>query len=146
MAGRIVVGIDGSETSRHALRWAADEARVRGARLEVAMAWHLPDAAAAPSVNVRSGDEIEADVLAEVEKLVAEEGLTEGGDPRTSVRALGGPAAEQLVQEATGADLLVVGSRGRGAFRGMLLGSVSLHCASHATCPVVVVRGPADGD
>jgi nucleotide-binding universal stress UspA family protein len=65
------------------------------------------------------------------------------GGPTSRVEAVEGPAGDVLVRAAEGAELLVVGGRGRGALRGMLLGSVALHCVLHAPCPVLVLR-PSD--
>jgi nucleotide-binding universal stress UspA family protein len=146
---RIVVGVDGSETSRHALRWAAEEARNHAAQLHVVHAWEVP----APSVAVgvtsgrrtapAEGQHDEASRL--VADVVRDElGEQPPGDVRTSIGR--GPAAGVLLDAARDADLLVVGSRGLGGFRGLLLGSVSSKMASHAPCPVVIVRPAAAQD
>ena len=146
---RIVVGVDGSETSRHALRWAADEAKNRRAQLHVVHAWEVP----APMVGVgvgagRRGAQTEGQ-QEEASRLVAEVvrdelGEQPPGDVRTSIGR--GPAAGVLLDAARDADLLVVGSRGLGGFRGLLLGSVSSKMAAHAPCPVVIVRPAAPQD
>jgi len=146
---RIVVGVDGSETSRHALRWAAEEARAHGSQLHVVHAWEVPGLGAGVGVlpGRRSaqpeGQHDEASRL--VADVVREElGEDPPGDVRTSIGR--GPAAGVLLDAADQADLLVVGSRGLGGFKGLLLGSVSSKMAAHASCPVVIVRPAAPQD
>lgn len=146
-SGRIVVGVDGSEASKDALRWAARQAELTGAALEAVMTWHFPALAYGTPVPMPSGYDL-APQAAQVLGDTVQEVL--GDKPALKVHAVvveGSPALE-LLDAATDADLLVVGSRGHGAFTGMLLGSVSAHCVAHAPCPVVVVRHsshPADG-
>ena len=141
MAGRIVVGVDGSQSSRAALRWAASEARLRSAALDVVYCWHHPLETFVPAWGVPPWDDLEAEARRRLDELSSAEGLSPDQSPVTNPVLLQGPAAPALIATAQGADLLVVGARGHGAFAGMLLGSVSQHCVSHATCPVVVVRG-----
>ncbi len=144
---RVVVGVDGSETSRHALRWAADEARSRGAELHVVHAWDVGGVGA--GVGVTPGRRTSAapeGQREQAEQLVAEVLAEELGDrPPEHIRSsIGrGSAAGVLLEAAAGASMLVVGSRGLGGFKGLLLGSVSTKMANHAPCPVVIVR-PAD--
>ena len=141
--GRIVVGIDGSPESVQALRWALAEAKLRGAELRVVHTWTYPYIAAGPGLDPG----LDADMIDNAERLATElvtRQLDELGDETLGVdieRAIveGGPAPA-LLEAAEGADLLVVGSRGRGGFTGLLLGSVSQQCAHHAPCPVVIVR------
>jgi nucleotide-binding universal stress UspA family protein len=120
--------------------WALDEAARRRARLDVVHAWNYPwvvSASGAASAGV--GRE---EYAAAARRVLADatEGLPIGPDAVDSHRILGeGPAAEVLLRAAERADLLVVGSRGRGGFAGLLLGSVSQQCAQHAPCPVVIV-------
>ncbi|HEU4449034.1 MAG TPA: universal stress protein [Gaiellaceae bacterium] len=157
---RIVAGVDGSPGAAAALRWALDEARLRGATLHVVHAWRLPLYAAAPEAafagvtpaSERLDAEVEA-VLAEqasgvVDDAVASLERESGGDLGVELRveAVRGPAAGVLLERAAGADALVVGSRGHGGFAGLLLGSVSQQCVQHAPCPVVVVPAPAHGE
>jgi nucleotide-binding universal stress UspA family protein len=142
-AARVVVGVDGSDHARHALRWALDEARLRKAHLDVVTAWQLPltggipsAAAVDPIVYERAAERIVADAIAtenttDVATLIAP-------------RALAGHPADVLLDAAAAADLLVVGSRGHGAFKRALLGSVATHVSHHATCPVVVIPAPKD--
>jgi nucleotide-binding universal stress UspA family protein len=119
------------------LRWAADEARLRGATLEAVLAWQMPFVGDIPLPPMA---DLERAAMATLEKVLADEGCTD--DTLTTVVSIvsEGASAPVLLDAAIDADLLVLGSRGRGAFRGMLLGSVSQHCVTHATCPVVVVR------
>ena len=135
---RIVVGVDGSEASKAALRWAVEEARLRGATLRVVYAWSIP-LVLVPGAAVAESDvaPVQADAEQMVDRLVQEvaaDGVTVEG------AAVEGVPASVLVEAAEGADLLVVGSRGHGGFAGLLLGSVSQQCAHHAPCPVVIVR------
>ena len=129
---RIVVGVDGSPESRAALHWAVGEARLRGAELQAVHVWGAP-ALASPTDELR----LEARTL--VDSVVAE-ALAGGDDVKVTPVLVQGNPAELIVEASRGADLLVVGSRGRGGFAGMLLGSVSAQCAHHAVCPVVIVR------
>jgi nucleotide-binding universal stress UspA family protein len=141
---KIVAGVDGSDGSREALRWAVDEGRLRGARVVALHAWELPLAPAAVSPAPRldlvgAVTELHERALQLVTALVEE---VAGGDSTIAVEpvALEGPAAPALIDAARDADLLVVGSRGHGGFTGLLLGSVSQQCVHHAPCPVVVHR------
>jgi nucleotide-binding universal stress UspA family protein len=137
---RIVVGIDGSEQSRAALRWALSEAKRRGSSLDVIHAWHVPFVKEAYTGSA-SNEEAALGAMLEAELgSVSEE--AEGVDVRT--RLVYGMPAPTLVDMAQDAELLVVGSRGRGGFAGLLLGSVSQECAAHALCPVAIIREPAE--
>ncbi len=131
---RIVVGVDGSDGARLALRWAVDEAARRDGQLELVNAWHISYAGEFLVPNSsdlqRSGREVldaASDEAREFGAEVTESNLVSGG------------AAQALLEKAKGADLLVVGSRGRGGFGALLLGSTSQQCVHHAPCPVVVV-------
>ncbi len=133
----IVVGVDGSSSSVQALGWAARQAEITGAGLRVVTAWTWPllSGYAPPPPDL----DIEKDA-----RFVADSAIRQalGHEPKVPVQVVvdeGSPAGV-LLEQARDADLLVVGSRGHGAFTGMLLGSVSSHCVSHAACPVVVVR------
>lgn len=143
MSGRIVVGVDGSGGARTALRWAAQEAQLRGASLEVVLVWQFPAMTTMPIYGVLPPrDEMEASARATLGKLLDDEGLRGHAGLDLVEVVAEGPAARTLLDVAEGADLLVVGSRGHGGFSGMLLGSVSQHCVTHATGPVVVVPSP----
>lgn len=143
MSGLIVVGVDGSESSIDALRWAANQARLVDAALEVVTTWEYPNsfgwAPAWPPDWDPGGDARKA-----LEQVVSE---VLGAEPDVEVRriVLEGHPAPALVHAAKDADMLVVGSRGHGEFTGMLIGSVSEHCATHSPCVVVIVR-PRDHD
>jgi nucleotide-binding universal stress UspA family protein len=137
----VVVGVDGSEESKEALRWALEEARLRGASLRAVLAWLEP---AVYVHGYAAADFVDPALATERAKELLEATLAEvAGDAPTvlveRVVAEGG-AAEILVESSREADLLVVGSRGRGGFAGLLVGSVSRHCVEHASCPVAVVR------
>ncbi|MGY1679923.1 universal stress protein [Geodermatophilus sp. SYSU D01176] len=141
VAARVVVGFDDSPVSRTALGRAAEEARRRGAALEVVATYqpvvYWSDVAAV--VPPPTFDESMPEFRRRVERLVAEVlGAPLGQD--VSVVTEVGQAGEVLVRRAEGAELLVVGSRSRSRLTGMVLGSVALHCAVHASCPVLVVR------
>lgn len=138
----LVVGFDGSDGARAALRFAVDEARLRNAALHAVTAWHVPAAAygsamAPPPLTVLL-DDLEANARSTLDAAIAD---VSAGDIEVQGIVREGQAAEVLLDEAKDADLLIVGSRGRGGFKGLLLGSVSAQCAQHARCPVVIVRG-----
>jgi nucleotide-binding universal stress UspA family protein len=147
--GRVVVGIDGSQPSYEALHWAVNEAVSRNARLAVVNAYHSHLPAAPPFGLVVAVDH---DALKKTSRALLEDmvgGALRRGEARTpdvEMIASSSSAARALLETADGADLLVVGSRGRGTFRGMLLGSVSQACVHHASCPVVVVHPQPTGN
>jgi nucleotide-binding universal stress UspA family protein len=133
---RVVVGVDGSVTAQRALKWAVEEARVRHAVLEVVHAWN-PPALAAPTVGL---DETVFDDAAQAIVAEALDQVDTSGLPDPVRRVIKpGTGAQVLVEQAADADLVVVGSRGLGGFKGLLLGSVSQQVAHHAACPVVVL-------
>lgn len=144
-SGRIVVGVDGSPASYDALGWAATEARRRSAHLDLVHAWVIPELLVPTgAVFVGEAEELErasTTVLdAAAAWLVAASEEDEATPPEHELRSVAGSPAGALLDQARDADLLVLGARGLGSFRGLLLGSVSQQCASHATCPTVVVR------
>lgn len=148
--GRIVVGVDGSKGSAAALRWALEEAQLRGVGVHAVMAWHQPVAigeSSGTTISLGSDPSIAtkfvlaATVEAEVERIRARSG--EGFDVPITCEALEGSSAETLVRAAAGARLLVVGTRGHGALVRAMVGSVSHHVIAHAPCPVVVVTNPS---
>jgi nucleotide-binding universal stress UspA family protein len=142
--GLIVVGVDGSEGAKAALRFALDEAKLRQATLRAVHTWQFgytggfglegyAPVAGADFSDMRRAAEVALDAtlhaaVLDDDDVVIERRIVEGG------------AATVLVDESRNADLLVVGSRGHGGFAGLLLGSVSQQCAQHAACPVVIVR------
>jgi nucleotide-binding universal stress UspA family protein len=139
---RIVVGIDSSTGSQRALRWAVEEAELRGAELDLVHAFPTPELVAIPAVVTLPSDDDLKKAAEEVleETLEAAGGAGELTVTRT-VRA--GGAAGVLCRAAEGADLMVVGARGLGGFRGLLMGSVTHQVVAHSPCPVVVI-GPED--
>lgn len=137
--GTIVVGVDGSEASRDALRWAHEEARLRGASLRLVHVWVYPYLG--PRTGVHEPRELmEGDAAAlladELQRFRAEVPDGVAVEPRL----LEGSPPDGLVAESRDAELVVVGTRGRGGFSTLLLGSVSSAVAHHAHCPVVLVR------
>jgi nucleotide-binding universal stress UspA family protein len=137
---RIVVGVDGSSEGERALHWAIDQARLRDAELELVQA--APPAGLMDAMtSMSSRQELEESAEHLLNQVLEEVVL-----PRVDTQDLvvhrtvkSGPAAEVLCEAARGAELLVVGARGQGGFRGMLLGSVATQVVQHAPCPVVVV-------
>lgn len=143
----IVVGVDGSECSRSALRFALNEARIRQAKLRIVVVWHVPLSAygagwSPPPPHLAEDSEAAAKEVLEDALGTAKEGA--GSIEIESVVREGQPA-DVLVEEAGEAELLVVGSRGRGGFRELMLGSVSQQCAHHARCAVAIVRRGCEG-
>ena len=131
--GRVVVGVDGSRSSLLALEWAVDEAERRRAAVRVVCAWHYPPVGAFVIGPDEGYDGLASQVVEEASAPYRERVTIE-------LEERFGPAAGVLLEAAERADLLVVGSRGHGGFRELLLGSTGSECAHHARCPVVVVR------
>jgi len=150
MSKPIVVGIDGSEASSEALRWAAEEARLRSAPLVAVYAWSFvpPQPIGDPGMLAVPAGDLPGQL--DAERAVAEGALESavsealGAEPDVSVerRLVEGDAGDVLVGESESAELVVVGSHGRTGIRAALLGSVSRHVVNHAACPVVVVKAP----
>ncbi len=139
--GGILVGHDGSECAQHALRWAGELARRADMDLHVVRAWSMTSAPRPASWSpgyVPPMEDWEGGVLEELTKHVTAAHL----DPavRVSCHAVHRSPAKALVEAAAGADVLVVGARGRGGFGGLLLGSTSDQVVHHAPCPVTVIR------
>jgi nucleotide-binding universal stress UspA family protein len=141
MAGLVVVGIDGSATGREALRFALSEAELRGAPLRVVHTWTVPPLTTTGIGMIPAYERVEYE-LDEAAAGVIEADLERVGARGVEIErlALHGDAAGALVELSDSADLLVVGSRGRGALAGAVLGSVSRACLYHAPCPVAVVH------
>ena len=141
VSGRIVVGFDGSAGARHALRWAAEEACLRAAVLEVVVAWrhHSHLGLADPSDDSSLGEH--AAGLLEDARL---EATRERPGLEVEALAVRGDPAEVLCSEGAAADLVAVGSRGHSTLLGLLLGSVSSACAHHCSTPVAIVPRRAD--
>lgn len=143
--GVIVVGVDGSSGGNHALRWALDEASVRGSSLSAIHAWDTPMPISAIGSIIAPADpelyETEAkSILDEAVGGAATQNPTSVTIEPSAVR---GYPPKVLLHALDHADLLVLGSRGRGGFRGLLLGSVGQHCAQHANRPVAIVSKDA---
>ncbi|WP_306191526.1 universal stress protein [Streptomyces sp. MK5] len=140
---RVVVGVDGSPSSYAALRWAAGYARLVDGVVEAIHAWETPSVvgwtgpAIDPEFDLQQGRERFAEELREV--------FAAGRPAHLEEHVVEGDPSEVLIRASEGAELLVVGGRGRGGFARAMLGSVSQRCAQHAACPVVVVRHDHDG-
>ena len=137
----VVVGVDGSAESVAALRWAARYAAASGARVQALLAWHYPGAVGGPPMEKAPEaihEQTDAQMHETLDAAIAKAGQEAAGVEKHT--AYGHPA-QALIEASREADLLVVGRHGHGAFRGMLLGSVSIHCVTGAHCPVVVIRG-----
>lgn len=140
--GRIVVGVDGSSDGERALLWGLDEARLRGWELHLVQA--APPAGMLDAVtSMSSREELETSAERLLEEVLEEVVLArvDTGDVVVHRTVESGDAADVLCRQAEGADLLVVGARGRGGVAEMLLGSVASEVVAHAPCPVLVV-GP----
>jgi nucleotide-binding universal stress UspA family protein len=138
----VVVGVDSSEGAKRALAFALEESRLRGATLLAVHAWSFPAIAAsagmfAPPVEF-DFEELKRDAEQSLNTVI-DEVVGTGHGVEIERKVVEGAAAQVLTEEARGADLLVVGSRGHGGFTGLLLGSVSQQAAHHAPCPVVIV-------
>lgn len=140
--GRIVVGVDGSEGSLRALQWAAEEARVRAVGMLVVTCWQFPAlVAAGPFQPPIAAEMLEEDARETLETTVERALGPEVERDDVLAEVCEGPAPLRLVELSKHAAMVVVGSRGRGGFAGLVLGSVSQHLAGHARCPVVIVHG-----
>jgi nucleotide-binding universal stress UspA family protein len=138
MTPRIVVGVDGSDSSKKALRWAAKLAQSSGATLDAVQSWDIPTTLGLGYLPQ------DVDLGKDTEKWL-EESVDEvfGADRPAGLRTIVhcGSAARVLLDACKDAQLLVVGSRGHGGFYGLLLGSVSAAVAEHAPCPALVIHG-----
>lgn len=142
-AGRIVVGVDGSEPSLKALRWAVRQAALTGHVLEAVIAWEVPAAYGWAGLPAAPDDfDLEAHA-GQILTRAVESALTPEQARTVARRTVLGNPAQAILDIGEGADLIVVGVRGHGTFRSTLLGSVSHSVTVHASCPVVVVRGAA---
>lgn len=136
---RIVVGVDGSDESVDALRFALDEARLHAAQLQIVHAWTFPALTMLPLAPPPPSPE-QLDTAGR--ELIARALADAGGAGTVTVEpvVVRGHPVDALIDAAEGADLLVVAARGLGGFRSAVLGSVSQQCAQHSPCPVVIVR------
>jgi nucleotide-binding universal stress UspA family protein len=141
---KIVVGVDGSPGGRAALRWAAEEARVHGVPLLAVEAWEFSPLIFTADVPVEL-DKLRETVERHLHQVVTDEvGDHHGLD--LEERVVEDAPVPGLVRSADPDDLVVVGSRGRGGFSGLLLGSVSQQVAHHAPCPVAIIRPDEDDE
>jgi nucleotide-binding universal stress UspA family protein len=142
---RIVVGVDGSPSSRAALRWAVGYAVLISGTVDAIMAKETPETDPVGGFGQMPAEVKEAEMAAEETRQALDAVISEEVKPddRNQVRArvFEGRAAAALLKAADGADLLAVGNRGLGGFAEALLGSTSYYIAYHATCPVLIVRG-----
>jgi nucleotide-binding universal stress UspA family protein len=139
----IVVGVDGSDQSQRVLEWAVREAALRQAPLTVLTVHQVVGSAWTGNPVVTAGDRPEEAKAREAAQEAVNQVLGAVGDAKpasVTVRAVSGFPARELVDASQDADLVVVGSRGGGGFRGLLTGSVSTQVVNHADCPVVVIR------
>lgn len=137
--GAIVVGMDGSSHALAALRWALDEAALRGARVRLVHVWQPALLGGYPYTEASFDPEaMEAEAKLQLDRAVGEVTVPPGVEIEPVIVC--GSPAEALIQQSAGADMVVVGSRGRGGFAELVLGSVSHQVAQHAPCPVVIVR------
>lgn len=141
---RIVVGVDGSEGSLGALRWGLAEAERLGATVDAVTVYspHTPSFAVVPEamyIPPGSREEREKEAAETLDRAI--DAVLGGREPPCQINRLvvSGRAASTLLDIAQEADMLVIGSRGLGGFTGLLLGSISHQCVSHAPCPVVVI-------
>jgi nucleotide-binding universal stress UspA family protein len=149
--GVIVVGVDGSKSSRAALEWALAEAKLRGSTVRAVHAWMIPavGTSEAPWALMGTQDylnldpnEIEKAAGDALEREISDVQATAGSDVVIERQVVDSPAAEAITDASKDAELVVVGTRGHGAIASLVLGSVSHHVVQHATCPVVTVRDP----
>jgi nucleotide-binding universal stress UspA family protein len=139
--GVIVVGIDGSANSVEALRWAARQAEMSGATLRAVFVWEFPYMDVVPATlgaTLPPFPEMEAAAHAKLDETIRRAQLPRSVTVEGVV--LEGSPAHVLLQQAEDADLLVVGGRGHGGFRGLLTGSVATKAVNHSTVPVAVIR------
>jgi nucleotide-binding universal stress UspA family protein len=154
MSKAIVVGVDGSDASDAALRWAAEEARLRSAPLVAVYAWTFipPQPIGDPGLLAVPAGDLTGQLGAESEAarsvLADSVSAALGDDPGIDVgqKLVENEPGDALVAESAAAALVVVGSHGRSGLKAALLGSVSRHVVSHAACPVVVVKAPSGDD
>ncbi|WP_138734281.1 universal stress protein [Modestobacter excelsi] len=145
---RVVVAVDGSAGSQAALGFALEDAARRGVPVVAVIAYRVPAwqgefSGLGATEEARIRDTLRSQCVDRVRAVVdAAAGGSAGAMPEVQVHAVPGSPADVLVRESDGADLLVVGSRGHGGFHTVLLGSTSIQCAMHATCPVTVVHSP----
>jgi nucleotide-binding universal stress UspA family protein len=142
-APRIVVGVDGSPSSRTALRWAVRQANLINGTVDAVLAWEIPmvlQSYGMAPVYVEQDGSFDESAQKTIEAVISEE-VEPADSQRVRSLVINGHPARVLLDIAADADLLVVGSRGHGEFAEALLGSVSQNCVHHASCPVLIMRG-----
>lgn len=139
---RLVVGVDGSDSSINALRWAARLAPGLGAGIDAVTAWEVPNTYGFVAFPEDYRPDVDA---ASVLQTALADAFGDNLPSGLRQRVAKGNAALVLTDASRDATMVVVGSRGHGGFAGLLLGSVSSHVAEHAACPVLVVRRGARG-
>jgi nucleotide-binding universal stress UspA family protein len=140
---RIVVGVDGSPSSREALRWAVRQARLTGGTVDAVIAWRIPMVLQSygwAPVYVEEEGAFRDDAQKRIEAVISEE-VEQADRKRVRILLVNDQPTHALLDAADGADLLVVGSRGHGSFADAVLGSVGQYCVHHAHCPVLIIRG-----
>jgi nucleotide-binding universal stress UspA family protein len=141
-APRIVVGVDGSPSSRAALRWAVREAAFTGGTVDAVIAWQIPvllQSYGWAPIGAEEAVDFGAEARKTIEAVISEE-VEPAAQHLVTTHVVNGHPAQVLLDAASGADLLIVGSRGHGAFAEALLGSVGHYCVHHAHCPVLIMR------
>jgi len=140
------VGVDGSRSSRAALRWAVRQARLTGGTVDAIIAWHIPTMLKnytwAPIYLEEAGDFAEG-ARKKIDAVISDE-IQPADSHLVRSQVVRGHPAQVLLGAAADADMLVVGSRGHGSFAEALLGSASQHYLHHAHCPVLIMRGEPD--
>jgi nucleotide-binding universal stress UspA family protein len=142
----VVVGVDGSDESLAALRWAARYGAATGTPVRAVLIWHYPTTASAPPPGRAPASvekEVEEREAANLREAIAKAAPDAPGaqvDPEIHY----GHPAQALIELSGGTDLLVLGRHGHGRVFGKHFGSVTLHCVNNAECPVVVVHRPPD--
>lgn len=141
MSERIVVGIDDSQGSRSAVAWALREAELRGATITAVHTWTMPWSEGFNTEWAVDKAAFEAEARSMMTGIIDQARSDAGGEVAVDLIVVDGVSAvAALIETSAGADLLVVGSRGRSALTGFALGSVSAACAHRSECPVVIVR------
>lgn len=147
--GHIVVGVDGSPMSRAALVWAAREAELRRCPLDVVYGWQLKDEPRPPGdwgAGIAPPMQAYQEQAERKVRAIVAEVLPGGAGCELLVHALHKPAGRALLSFCGSADLLVVGAKQHGRVAAWLVGSSAEDALKHATCTVVVVRPPVEGD
>ena len=140
--GVIVVGVDGSDGAAIALDFAMKEAALRGSRLRLVSAWEIPASVLASVVAGKEFyEEFRENAIKVAQEAAALVNEREPGVEHEEI-VVEGQAAKVLLEHSEDAELMVVGRRGHGSFREMLLGSISRQVVVHAKCPLVIVPSP----